>query len=74
MYIGHAGDSGILLGVRDKSDGSLKAHCVTVVSFTTTRPKFKMDPHVSDTHTCHIHVIGMLKFVVDLLFVKTILL
>ena len=30
MYIGHVGDSGVLLGVRDK-DGALKAHCVTVV-------------------------------------------
>jgi protein phosphatase 1D len=30
VYIGHVGDSAIVLGVRDEVDGSLKANCLTV--------------------------------------------
>ena len=32
MYVGHVGDSSVVLGIKDKATNQLKAHMITVVS------------------------------------------
>lgn len=50
MYVGHVGDSGVVMGIKENGDEFMRAHCITVVSqvidhsLTETLTLLKINP------------------------------